>query len=144
MVPSRSSSYAQPRENRHFWEPCVVAGLCGARGKRMTQTPLDYQTPQPQPGLALRIPAILLIVFGGLTIAAIVLDFLSRIIAGSAGFHFTFGFHVGPPESAMCFNALSVVLLVIMMVGAIQMLRLRNYPLAMTAAILAVVPFTAT
>ena len=110
----------------------------------MTQTPLDYQTPQPNAGLPLRIPAILLIVFGSLTKTAIVLDFLSRIIAGSTGIHFTFGIHVGSPDSTMCFNAVSLVLLVLMVVGAVQMLRLRSYPMAMAAAILAVVPFTAT
>jgi hypothetical protein len=109
-----------------------------------TQTPLDYQTPQHQPQDALRVPATILIVLGSLTLGAIILDFLSRVVGRTSGFSFHYGVHIGPPESAMGFNALSVILIAVMIVGSLQMMRCRNYPLAMTAAVLAIVPFTTT
>jgi hypothetical protein len=106
----------------------------------MTEQPLNYQTPQP--GNPLKLPAIILLALGGTTLVAILLDYISRLTNGSI--NVTFGIHVGSPDSTMCFNAVSAVLLVIMMIGAFQMLRLRSYGMAMTAAILAIFPLTAS
>jgi hypothetical protein len=105
----------------------------------MTES-LNYQTPSASMRNPLRVPAILLLCFGGCTLLAIALDLLDRMF-GWRIFHF--GVTIGPRESGMCFNALSTILLIVMMVGAVHMLRLRSYGMAMTAAILAIVPLTA-
>jgi hypothetical protein len=110
----------------------------------MTQPPLDYLTPQPGSDNPLKLPAILLLATGALTLGAIALDFLSRITSRATGFTFTFGIHIGPPESSILFNGISIILTLVMMSGAVQMLRLRNFPFAVTAAVLAVIPCTAS
>src|SRR5512146_2940012 len=64
----------------------------------MTPT-LDYQPPQQNPGRSLRLTAILLIIFGGLTLPGIGLDALSRALSRMANtggsMRITFGIHVG-------------------------------------------------
>jgi len=104
----------------------------------MTKTPLEYRTPDPQPSNRLRAPAIFLIVIGGLTLLGLVIDFIHGIVGGARPY-----FNWGTREGAMFFDAASAVVLVPMIVGAIQMLRVRSYWIAVAAAILALIPIPA-
>jgi hypothetical protein len=115
----------------------------------MTQGKEPEQVPQPAPGgNLLSVPAVGLIVSGGLTglVAVVELHGLIYDPLPPPGFHnFTFGIQMGqtPMASARAFDVLSILLTSLMIYGAFQMLLLRNYPFAMTAAVLAVIPLTA-
>lgn len=105
------------------------------------------QSYDPNTSTKVKVPAIALIVLGVLGIMFLIFDFVSRMINISNGTVMVIGDQPGAAEGAMIgawigagVDVIAVICQVVVIMGAVGMLKMKNHGLAKTACIISLVP----
>lgn len=108
---------------------------------------VDPRPPLSEPARKLKGPAIALLICGPLGILLLIVDLVARIINVNTGNIPVWGNAPGAAEGAligvyvgMVFDVIAAICQVVVIIGAVSMLKARTYGTAMAAAVISVVP----